>query len=174
MKLTITSSRQFQSMSPKRKWFFEKCFPWPFILLGATCLFFGVQGIFNAQASLNWLTTNGTIISASVESRRGNSRTIYHAEILYDYIINGTTYQCNRIAYGDYGSSNPAHAQSIVHKYHKRKKVIVYYSPSAPDEALLEVGLQGQAWFVPAFGALFLLAGIAMLIYIPKAFVAEE
>ena len=68
----------------------------------------------------------------------------YHAEILYSFTVDGEPRSGNRIAFGDYGSSNPSHAQEIVNRYPVGKAVRVSYLPGQPDVCLLEPGLHGQ------------------------------
>lgn len=141
-----------------------------FILFGGAILNSGVKTMFTANTSKNWQTIEGKIISSTVDSKRGRKGGMtYHAEVLYEYTVNGQTQSSHDIAFGSYGSSDPSHARSIVNKYPAGSQVTVHYSPSNPAKAVLEVGISGQTYFVPAFGAVFFCAGLAMFIFAPAA-----
>lgn len=89
-----------------------------FILVGGVIFYFGVKSLFSAKASRSWPTVQGKIISSSMDSKRSDKGgTTYHAEVLYEYNVSGQTQSSNDIAFGDYGSSDPSHARSIVNKY---------------------------------------------------------
>ena len=123
---------------------------------------------------MNWPTVQGKVVASSVENHRssnsngGGSSTTYHAEILYEFAADGTTFNGNRVAYGDYGSSNPSHARRIVNRYPEGKSVAVYYMPGDPEVCLLEPGMKMQSWFLPAIGLIFLAAGSLMAVFLPR------
>ena len=132
---------------------------WGFIIMflpiGMIFSFFGMRGLTRAQASTGWPSASGKVIKSSVEREESS----YQAEILYEFTVSGTTYNGNRVAYGDYGSNRPTHARRIVNRYPKGKKVTVYYQPDDPGECLLEPGLKLQAFLMPAMGLISLLVG---------------
>ena len=169
--MRISSSKQ---LSPGMKFFFSRIFPLIFIVIGASVAFFGLRGLIRAKASTAWPSTQGKVIESSVDKQHSSSSgshsssTTYHAKIIYKFTVEGTTFSGDRVAYGDYGSSNSSHARQIVNQYPKGKKVIVHYMLVNPKECLLEPGLKLQSWFLPGFGLLFLLAGSAMAIFLPK------
>ena len=161
-------------MSPGMKFFFSRIFPLIFVVVGASVAFFGIRGLVRAKASVDWPSTQGKIVESSVERHRssgskGRSSTTYHAEILYEFTIDGTTYNGDRVAYGDYGSSNPSHARRVVNNYSQGKNVTVHYLPDNPEECLLEPGVKGQAFFLPGFGLIFFMVGSLMAVFLPKA-----
>jgi hypothetical protein len=151
------------------RFFFLRVFPLPFILVGALTLYFGGRSVYRARDSAAWPLTDGRIQNSAVEYRRGDKGGgTYHAEILYTFTVDGQTHSGNHVAFGDYGSSNPSHAQSIVNRYPKDSVVPVRYLPSDPDLCVLEPGLKGQTWFLPGFGLVFLVSGILMAVFLPK------
>jgi hypothetical protein len=170
-----SSSKQ---ISPGMKFFFMRIFPLIFIVVGAGTAFFGIRGLIRANASDDWPSIQGKVVESSVErhSSSGNkgNRSTYHAEILYEFEVDGKTYNGERIAYGDYGSSNPSHARQLVNRYPKGKEITVYYMPGNPEECLLEKGVKAQSWFLPGFGLLFLTVGILIALYLPKALSIQE
>ena len=159
--------------------FVERIFPWIFVLIGVALLVFGVRGVSRAKASEGWPKVQGRILSSEVERSRSSSRgsgsnrsrssTTYRAEILYEFKVEGVIYNGNRVAYGDYGSSDPQHARRIVNRYPVDHEVQVFYQPGQPEECLLEPGLKKQAWFIPGAGALFAGIGILLAIWLPRA-----
>ncbi len=159
---------QINQMSAGMRFFFSKLFPVPFILAGACTLFFGVRGLHRANESTTWPVADGTVQNSTVEyhsSSEGGGT--YHAEVLYQFSVDGLTRSGNKVAFGDYGSGDPSHAQNIVNRYPKGKQVTVHYRPGDPDTCILEPGLQGQAWFLPGFGLVFLVVGSLMAIFLP-------
>ena len=149
--------------------FFARIFPLPFILVGGLTLYSGTRSLFRAKESLSWPVANGRVQRASVEYHRGDKGGgTYHAEILYSFTVNDQTHSGNKVAFGDYGSSDPSHAQNIVNRYFKDKAVSVRYLTTDPDVCVLEPGIRGQAWFLPGFGLVFLVAGTFMAVILPK------
>ncbi len=172
-----TSSRK--QMPPRMKFFVSRIFPLIFVVVGGACAFFGLRGLVRAKASVDWPATEGTVAESSVErkrstgSRRGSSTT-YHARVRYKFSVDGTVYSGDRVAYGDYGSSNSSHANGVVKRYPEGKQVTVHYMPGNPEECLLETGAKAQAWFLPLFGLVFFTVGILMAVFIPKGLRQQE
>ena len=154
-------------MSPTLQFVFARIFPWPFAIAGALMLFFGTRSLIRAHESMHWPTTPRVIQNSSVEYRSGNKGGAYHAHILYNYNLNGTAFSGDRVAYGDYGSSDSSHAQEIVNHYPVGANVTVYYIQSIPEECLLEPGIKMQALVIPGVGLFFFLAGVLMLVFLP-------
>ncbi|MBI2441031.1 MAG: DUF3592 domain-containing protein [Lentisphaerae bacterium] len=172
MRISSSSSKQ---MSPGMRFFFSRIFPLIFVVVGASVAFFGVRGLIRAKASVDWPATQGRVVASSVEYQDSDEGSgTYHAEVMYDFSVNDTTFSGNRVAYGDYGSSNPSHARRIVNRYPKGKSVTVYYLPGNPEECLLEPGLKGQSWFLPGFGLLFFTVGSLMAVSLPRAIRKQE
>ena len=157
------------STSPWMMFFFAKVFPWPFVIGGVVMLFLGGRGLLRAWDSVAWPTAPGVVRNSTVECQSGgNHGATYHAQIRYEYVVNDTTFSGSRVAYGDYGSSNPAHAQGIVNRYPVGAAVVVHHMRAEPEECLLEPGVQTQAWFVPGIGLLFFSMGSLMVVFLPR------
>lgn len=141
-----------------------------FILIGGAVLFAGIKSLVSAKASESWPTVQGKVVSSQVDSKRSDKGgTTYHAEVLYEYLVEGQLQSSNRVAFGGYGSSDPSHARQIVNKYPPGSEVTVHYSPSSPGESVIETGISGRTFFLPGFGAVFFCAGLAMFIFFPAA-----
>lgn len=156
--------------SPAVKFFFARIFPYPFVILGGLVLFFGVRNILHAGASTSWPTVSGVVRDSGVESESGENGATYHARIWYEYTADGIKHSGSRVAFGDYGSSDPSHAQNIVNRYPVGMGVTVHYLSSNPDESVIETGVKSQAYFVPMGGLVFLTMGLLMAVFLPRVF----
>jgi hypothetical protein len=147
-----------------------------FAVIGAHVAYIGVRDLIRAKASVAWPTSPGKVLSSSVVQNRDSEGDLgaYHAEVVYEFNVNNTTFSGKRIAYGDYGSGNPSHAQEIVNRYPQDKNVPVSYMPNNPKECLLEVGVKGQAFCVPAIGLLFFTVGILLAVFVTWAVINGE
>jgi hypothetical protein len=160
-------------MSPAGRFFFARLFPWIFVVIGGIALYFGVESLVRARASLAWPRVEGKILSSKVErhestGNKGKRRTTYGAKVLYEYSLDKNIYHGSRVAYGDYSSSDPGHAQGIVNRYPPVSTVHVYYMPNDPSVSLLEPGVKAQAWFLPVFGLVFFCVGNLLALLLPR------
>ncbi len=153
--------------------------PWSAVLLGILALYVGISNVLNARESSSWPSVEGKITKSEVRIRVGSSgeqsvssSATYHADIEYDYAVEGENLKGTRIAFGDLGTADPADADTIRDKYPKGTDVTVYYKPKEPQLSLLEPGLKISAWFPVFFGIPFLLVGVALLGALSKKFYA--
>jgi hypothetical protein len=140
-------------------------------------LAFGV-GVWNLTRSLqsaHWPASEGTILSGEIKYRTSsiiNDNThnyvnnihddaSYSAEITYRYQVAENDYTGTRLAYGAW-SSSAAYAQGVLARYPNGKKVSVYYSPSHPEQAVLEPGIHGGTWICFVVGVVFIFAGTGL------------
>lgn len=162
------ATRRMRSNSKASRFFFGRVFPLPFMLAGAAIVWVGVRDLQHAQASTQWPTATGQVRVSEVEYRRSrDSGGTYHARVVYDFEVEGTPYTSDRVAFGDFGSSNPGHARGIVNRYPEGDPVVVFFPPQEPGRAVLEPGVQLQTWFMPAFGLVFLVTGLGMALFLP-------
>jgi hypothetical protein len=116
----------------------------PFILLLSVLIVILSRSMMKARATRQWPTTNGRVLSSYVGSHvsRSSSTThnlIYEPQVMYEYAVNGKTYQCKQINYGAIGGSSAvAWANAIIEKFPATSTVQVYYNPSQPSDAVLE------------------------------------
>jgi hypothetical protein len=87
------------------------------------------------QASLAWPSTTGRIVKSDVDWV-GETGSTSVARVMYQYAVNGTTYQCRRLYTAPDVPFEPA--QSIVDRYPVGATVTVFYDPANPAEATLE------------------------------------
>lgn len=163
------------------EFFFGRLFPLPFLLIGAVSLYFGCINLLQAQASMSWPIAQGTIEQSIVKAssgssgssgsfRSGGSRTTYWAEVDYRFTVDSRSFLGHRWTFGDYGSSNWSHAGDIATKYPPGSSVVVRYDPDDPEESVIDPGIKLHTWFLPGAGLIFLLPGLLMAIFLPRAF----
>ena len=149
--------------------------PSHFYIVGALTLYFGMRGVHRARESTMWPVADGAIQNATVEYQSSNKGGgTYHAQVFYQFTAEGQTHSGNKVVFGDYGSSNPSHAQNIVNRYPKGMAVKVHYRTGDPDTCVLEPGLHGQAWFLPGFGLIFFVTGSVMAVFLPRLMTRPE
>jgi len=164
--------KSVNEMSSGGKLFFSRIFPLIFIVIGGSVGAFGTRNLIRAKASTEWPSVQGEIIKSFVDRKEshdsdGRHSTTYHAEIQYNYSVDNSDFTGDRVAYGDYGSSDPSHAREVVSRYPTGRKVAVYYMPGKPAESLLETGIKGQSFFLPIFGLVFFSVGLFMAVKLP-------
>jgi hypothetical protein len=163
------ATAQADRMSPRTRFFFTRVFPAPFIVIGAVTFFFGVRGLHRAWESAEWPVADGMIKNSAVEYKSSDDGGgTYFAEVFYQFAVDGKTHSGNKVAFGDYGSNKPSHAQKIVNRYPIGLRLQVHYRPSDPDVCVLEPGVKGQTWFLPGFGLIFFAAGVLMAVFMKR------
>jgi hypothetical protein len=136
-----------------------------FVVIGAFIAYIGIRDLIRAKASVAWPTSPGKVLSSSVvQERDSDGVTEYHAEVVYEFNVNNSTYSGKRISYGGYRTCE-GDAQEIVNRYPQDKNVTVHYMPNNPKECLLEVGVKGRAYIIPAVGLSFVTFGILMAVF---------
>ena len=131
-----------------------------FVIVGIIIMIFGLKTVNKARESESWLQSKGTVISSKIETHQdSDSGSTYSAEVLYEYTVNYTKINGNKIKFVQASSSDSSDASRYVNKYPEGKKVTVYYNSEDPYEAVLEPGAHGFIWFIPVFGLVFALFG---------------
>ena len=126
---------------------------------GTFCVLFAVRNFIKGSASKSWPQTPGTIQRSFVlvekDSDGGNS---YTPKVEYDYTVEGTVYQGSRLRHGPTGSSSRAYADRAVALFAPGTKVLVFFNPQRPADAVL---VQGAGWL----NLLFAVVGVGLLVY---------
>lgn len=91
------------------------------------------------QASLAWRQTTGTVIRSRVEVSGGETTSV-SPRIIYQYEVNGQTYQNDQLKAGDrfWRVTSSQSAYETVDRYHVGLQVTVFYNPNNPAESALE------------------------------------
>jgi hypothetical protein len=94
--------------------------------------------------SQNWPVTQGTIISSNLQRKPGGEEgDYYHAQITYNFTVEGIVYTSSIVNIGEQGWSTARYYyERLVQKYSVGKTVSVYYNPKNPSQAVLETDLE--------------------------------
>jgi len=134
-----------------------------FVIGGFFAMKFGQKTMDQAKASLDWPSIQGKIVHSDVARKRSDNKTMYSADIIFSYAVNGRKYESNqRRIGGSSSSSNSSSAYKIVNKYPEGQAVEAYYNPEAPEEAVLEPGAFLESRILWYIGIVFFVIGILM------------
>jgi hypothetical protein len=124
------------------------------------------RDLIRAKASVAWPTSLGKVLSSSVVHERNKQAgcfPTYHAEVVYEFNVNNTTFSGKRISYKENPSGlhrKSSLAQEIVNRYPQDKNVIVHLMPNNPKECTLEVGVKEHPYNLPALGIICAIIGL--------------
>lgn len=150
----------------------ETLFFFIFLLAGLLLIFLGIGTVKQAFASRNWPSCSGKILSSSVEKTSSgvgkNRSSSYTAAVLYEYRVAGQRYTSNQIFFGQYNFGSRSPAQALAAKYPAGKRVLVYYEPQNPANAVLQPGVSWASFAVLGFGIIFSAVGAGGLYWAIK------
>jgi hypothetical protein len=145
-----------------------------FLAIGIILSIIGYITWNKARVSTSWPAVPGRILNASVDRVRERNRdsdgdvsieTKYEVDVSYEYTVEGREYVGDTIQFGlSDRMSNSARAYSIVNQYPQGTEVDVYVDPSQPSTSVLQPGVQLSTFLMPAFGLVFAIVGMIMLI----------
>lgn len=142
-----------------------------FLAAGLGVAAWGFMNLSTAMESKSWPTADGKIISSTVvkkvesytdSDRRRKTRTIYEAQVRYDYKVGGHSFIGSRITTADSGSSSESRAKKISKRYAPGSACTVYYNPDKPAQSVLKAGITFGTLMIPGIGILFAVLGIAV------------
>ena len=98
------------------------------------------QGNAAKDAAQSWTSTMGNVLSSSVQSRRTGNSTSTYPVVVYQYSVNGQSFQSQTIKAGEqfFNVRIMGQAQETVNRYPIGAQVMVYYNPANPQESALE------------------------------------
>jgi tetratricopeptide (TPR) repeat protein len=134
-----------------------------FLMSGVWVSLIGLKELKKAKASINWLKTNGKVISSEVIRRRSSRYYVYTANVCYEYSICGNKYSSNIVSIGRWDGPR-FFEQRIVNKYPTGNAVVVHYNPSIPSNAVLKPGITSDNCFTLLFGLIFCGLGLFMIL----------
>jgi hypothetical protein len=148
-----------------------------FMLIGTPMLLSGGVDLYRAYASEKWPATKGEIVydevdvSTSTTRERGRTRTstTYGARIIFKYDVEGKVRYANTRRFGELSGSNEEWANSIADRYPAGAKFDVFYNPEDPNLAILEPGIESEAFWLPGAGLAFFAFGLAAALIIVPA-----
>ncbi len=164
---------------PKKRTFpvFAYVFGLLMIALGAVSfvlLPIGCKSVVAQYSANEWPSVQGTVVAARLLERETENEestyTEYHAQVSTRYEIDGRNYEIREVYVGQRGAwaSNYARERKLVRKYRKGRRVSVYYNPADPGVATLEPGLRPWNYASIVMDSVFVLIGLASLIYAIK------
>ena len=115
----------------------------PLVILTALGIFFYRQyqkGSAAKQSAQSWLSTTGIVLASTVQVRRSGKSRSEIPVVVYQYNVNGKSYQGQRIKAGDQFLSIriAGQAQETVARYAPGTSVTVHYNPANPADSALE------------------------------------
>lgn len=142
----------------------------------AGCLVVGALVLVNATAKLRrirryWRTTSGIVVSSDVvrlaaRSQWLNPRNYFKGRTVYEYAVDGVSYQSDRVGFDDLAFSNSRLiAERDADRFGVGNSVQVHYDPDAPASAVLHLGNPRLSrWCLGAAGLALLLA-VTLLVW---------
>lgn len=118
--------------------------------------------IMRSNAVRNWPTTEGTVLTAGIDRKYVYKAGYTFAPVVvYEYNVNGQTYRSDKMHYMRvYGSRK----QSSIIDYTPNTKVLVYYNPYNPAQAVLIPGVPRRINFLVYFFGTWVIAGLVLLV----------
>jgi hypothetical protein len=143
-------------------------------LVGGAMLAAGLVRLCRAYASQSWPVASGAIVyeqqdaSTSVTTYDDDTTeraTSYGTNLVFQYEVGGTMHFGNTRRFGHLDAAGKDWADEIARRYPKGTQVKVAYCPSDPDLAVLEPGIDSEAYWLPGAGLVVLLFGLAVLVW---------
>ena len=161
-------------LSPVQRFLMVRIVPWFIVLMGGLCMYLGFMTVYKARQSTDWPSVPGNVVESGIRTEHSSSSsgssgssTTYHANVVYEYRVDGEKLTGKRVSFGEYGREIPDHAQAIADRYPVGKEVPVYHDPESPDDAVLEPGAHGVPWLFIVLGIPILLFGFGMVYFLP-------
>lgn len=115
----------------------------PLVLLIGFGIFFYrryQQGNAARASAQSWPSTSGVVLSSSVQVRRSHNSSSEYPVVVYQYEVDGKSYQGQRVKASDKFISVRimGEARATVARYPVGARVSVYYDPNNPSESALE------------------------------------
>lgn len=108
-------------------------------------------------AARKFPTTSGTLDSVRVVEKEGDEDTTYRLEVAYRYTVDGRVYKGDRMNYvlASRSDSDEKWPAQYVSQHPVGSQVQVHYNPADHNDAVLQVGLQGNDFFTALFFSVF-------------------
>lgn len=148
-----------------------------FALVGLAVLNWTWRGVRQAEASRSWPAVDARIISSRIQVERESSSdigyggriTYYYPQLLYEYDVQGLTYQSTKILFVNVNYTH-SDAEAAIARYPAGGRALAYVDPANPRLAVLEPGIEGKKgkYAIAGFvGAIFTVIGVAMWFLVP-------
>ena len=143
-----------------------------FWAVGGWLIYRGLKNRRLAQESLTWPTTQGRVLTSSIDSRRmrnhktNTTTTYYTPRVRYAYSIGGQGYESEIVRFGSLESGSEKLARDISDRYPPGSEPAVRYDPANPGVATLETegASAAQIWIGAILIALPLLVFAVLVV----------
>lgn len=145
-----------------------------FFIFGILVFCIAISEIQRSLFAGNWHKTQGKILKSEVVAgtgggggTRGRSKPVGRYKIIveYSYVVSGHEYIGNRRTFSDSTLiNNIDDANMIAESFPVDSNVDVYFSPTNPDQAVLDASLQKGSTGICVFGLILVLVSIAIFI----------
>jgi hypothetical protein len=138
------------------------------LIIGAWLIYthFSVPMAEEAKSSESWPSATGVITNSDIQQSADDGKTMYAAEINYEFTVENKSYTGNRISLtsGNSRTSSLREVKKDLQKYPVGEKVTVYYDPELPNNAVLQTGADTFTYIIKYAPFLFGFFGIVMLL----------
>ncbi|MBA6256017.1 MULTISPECIES: DUF3592 domain-containing protein [unclassified Colwellia] len=110
--------------------------------------------------TIEFIETDGQINKSDISH---GSKPRFKFDIIYQYKVNGKSYESNRIGFGFKGSDKKQNVDLIINRYPIGKRVAVYFDKSNPSFSVLEPERNSKFGFI--FLSVLYLMGVGLVIY---------
>lgn len=125
-----------------------------FPIVGGLVVYSSYGMLSEVNATRDWPSVQGNLLSSELAEEVGYSRsgpsnsrrkpiTTYSLQVKYEYTVDGTNYQGDKVALTDDSTSDRRYAELQQEKF-PTGPVNVYYDPAEPQKAILEPGNTGS------------------------------
>lgn len=135
------------------------------LVAGPIVMLAGIPNILDARKSERWPRVQGLVVESSIVAGGSRGSQSYKPLVSYEYTVDATTYQNDRISHGDQVAKTRQHAEEIAARYPTGASVEVAYDPKTPAQAVLEPGFHAGALALPGFGLALTAVGGVMLLF---------
>jgi hypothetical protein len=137
------------------------------VLMGLVMLFKIGADKLHADASADWPTTFGTVLSAQIEELEYGSELRWFPRITYQYAAQGRTMVTTQLTPGQQPHwHDRADAIRFLERYVARSRVVVYYNPSNIADSVLEPRSGGRSDRTLGLGVALVALGLwCLMIY---------
>lgn len=109
------------------------------------------SALWDQSRTASFSHTRGVVTHSEIESKSTSDGTTYSADIHFRYSVNGVEHTQDQYRAFMSSSSDYARAEEAVRRFPVDAEVDVFYDPAAPQQAVLDKGLDGHDRFFVLF-----------------------
>lgn len=136
----------------------------PFLIFGIVLVAFGLMDRRRALAAQGWPTVWGVVRAGEVvheaAGTHGHAGDTYHADVRYDYVVEGLDYHGTCISTGMTDEATPGYPDALVLRYAPGNVTRVRHDPVDHARSVLEVHPRGAGLAAVFLGAVCCFGGV--------------